>query len=303
MKNLVEIIMAEKAKNIKRYPCNSNRASSVGYYVPMLGGCLRKGVYDRTRWQEKEMHDARVQLIFDEGHAQEKQVLKDLAEADIPIVEQQTAFSWPEHQITGTVDGKYIEDGVAYPFEIKSMSPMIFDTVNTFDDFKKKPWTRAYMGQITLYMLLQGIDKAIFMLKNKSNGQLKQITVDLDYDLGEACIKACEQINKHVAEKTLPDKIKDITICKDCGYKLICCPEIQFGVPLKISDDPMFEERVEKYLSMKPVEKECKAIYEIVKEEAKAQAVGGELNLVVGKYHLTGKNDTRGAFRFDIETI
>jgi CRISPR/Cas system-associated exonuclease Cas4 (RecB family) len=303
MKDIVAQIMAVKQQNIKRYPCHSNRASSIGYYVPMLGGCLRKGVYDRTRWQDKEMHDARVQLIFDEGNMQEKQVLKDLAEADITIVEQQTAFSWKEYQITGTVDGKYIEDGVAYPFEIKSMSPMIFDTVFNFEDFKKKPWTRAYMAQITLYMLLQGIDKGIFLLKNKSNGQLKQITVDLDYELGEACLKACEEVNTHVKNETLPERIQNITICKDCGYKTICCPEIQFGLPLKINDDPMFEQRVDKYLSLKEVSKECDNVYEIIREESKAQSEKVELNILVGKYHLTGKPDSRGAFRLSIETV
>jgi hypothetical protein len=56
-------------------------------------------------------------------------------------------------------------------------------------------------------------------------------------------------------------------------------------------------------MAMKPTEKECKDVYDIVRGEAKAQTVDGNLNLVVGKYHLTGKNDTRGAFRFDIEII
>jgi CRISPR/Cas system-associated exonuclease Cas4 (RecB family) len=249
------------------------------------------------------MHDARVQLIFDEGHHQERIFMNDLSEAGISVVEQQTPFEWKMYQITGTVDGKYIEDGVAYPLEFKSMNPMIFDQVHVFDDFKKKPWTRAYMAQITLYMLMQGIDKAIFILKNKSSGELKQITVDLDYELGEACIKACEEINLHVASGTLPERIKDIQVCKDCGYKHICCPDIQFGAPLKIKDDPMFEERIDKYFLLKPIEEECSKTYEIIKTEAKAQAESDQLNMVVGNYRLTGKNDARGAFRLSIERI
>jgi len=303
MKNLVEAVLAEKAKKIKRYPCNSNRASGLGYAVELLGGCLRRGVLERTRWAEKELHDARMQLIFDEGHNQETVVLRDLAEAGIEIIGQQTPYEWKDLQITGSIDGKYVEDGVAYPVEIKSMNPMIFDAVHTFEDFKKKPWTRSYMAQITLYMLLQGVDKGIFILKNKSNGMLKQITVDLDYELGEACLKAAEAINCYVKAGTVPEVIKDIQVCKDCPYKLICCPAIQFGEPLKISDDPIFEERLDKYFLIKPIEKESKDLYEIIRDRAKAQAAGGELNLLQGKYRLTGKPDAKGAFRLTIDKL
>ena len=301
MKNLVEAVLAEKAKKIKRTPCHSNRASGIGYAVELLGGCLRRGVYERTRWQEKELHDARVQLIFDEGHNQERVVLSDLAAAGIDIIEQQSAFDWPEYQITGHLDGVYVEDGVAYPVEIKSMSPHIFVAVNSFEDFKKKPWTRGYMAQIQLYMLSKNIDKGIFILKNKSTGELKQITVDLDYDLAEVCLKTAEQINSHIKARTMPDKIKDVLVCKDCPYKLLCCPEISFGEPLRIKDDPLFTERLNRYYTLKEAAEDCDAVYEVIRGEAKAEAGDGELNILAGNYRLTGKKDSKGAFRLKIE--
>jgi CRISPR/Cas system-associated exonuclease Cas4 (RecB family) len=304
MKNLVQPVLDFKATKISRMPCHTNRASELGYSVSMIGGCARRGVYARTRWQDRELHDARVQLIFDEGNNQERQVLIDFATAGVQIIEQQSAWSWDMYQITGHIDGTHVEDGVAYPVEIKSMSPNIFSIVNCFDDFKKKPWTRSYMAQITLYMLFKNVDKGIFILKNKSTGELKQITVDLDYELGEACLKAAEEINKHISEGTLPDRVEDRETCKNCPFKLICLPEISFGEPLKISDDPIFEKRVEKYLGLKSMAQESDDLYEIIREEAKAQlGSSGELNIVVGKYLLTGKKDIRGAFRLKIETI
>lgn len=302
MKDLVAEVLKKKAEKIRRYPCLTNRASSIGYSVEMLGGCLRRGVLERTAWQEKEMHDAKTQCIFDEGHLQEAAVLRDLADAGINIIEQQTPYEWKEKQITGHLDGKYIEDGIAYPLEIKSMHPAIFDSVYCFEDMKKKPWTRAYMAQITIYMLMQGVDKGIFILKNKSSGELRQITVDLDYELGEACLATAEAINGHIKAGTLPDKMADIQVCKDCPFKLICCPGVSFGEELKIKDDPIYEKRIEKYLSMKPTSDECENIYKIIKDEAKAQAGESGLNIIVGKYLLTGKKDTKGAFRLNIKT-
>lgn len=302
MKNLVQPVIDYKATKISRMPCHTNRASELGYAVQLIGGCIRRGVYTRTAWQERELHDARVQLIFDEGNNQERQVLVDFALAGVQIIEQQSAWSWDMYQITGHVDGIHVEDGVAYPVEIKSMSPNVFSRVNSFEDFKKKPWTRSYMAQITLYMLFKNVDKGIFILKNKSTGELKQITVDLDYELGEACLKTAEEINKHITEKTLPDRIQDREVCKNCPFKLLCLPEISFGEPLKIVDDPMYEQRISEYLRLVEQSKQCDTLYELIREEAKAQAgESGILNIAVGGYLLTGKKDSRGAFRLKIE--
>lgn len=302
MKDLTIPVVEMKKSNIKRWPCHTNRASELGYAVPFLEGCLRRGVYARTHWQDREMHDVSVQFIFDEGNNQERQVLIDLASAGVQILEQQSAWTWGLYQISGHIDGTYIEDGIAYPVEIKSMSPNIFGIVKCFEDFKKKPWTRAYMAQITLYMLSKNIDKGIFILKNKSTGELRQITVDLDYDLGEACLSTAEQINTHIKNDTLPDRIDDRQKCKDCPFKLICLPEIQFGEELKIKDDPIFEKRLDRYFELKENASECEAVYEIIRSESKESAENGVLNILVGKYLLTGKTDTRGAFRLKIET-
>ena len=88
MKDLITPILEMKSKSIKRMPCYVNRASSLGYAVPMLDGCVRRGMYERTHWEQKELHDVNVQLIFDEGNQQEKSVLRDLDEAEINIIEQ-----------------------------------------------------------------------------------------------------------------------------------------------------------------------------------------------------------------------
>ena len=302
MRDLVEPILTFKATKIRRTPCYSNRASEIGYAVPLLDGCLRRGVYARTAWQERELHDARVQLIFDEGNNQERIVLRDLAEAGVEIIEQQSAWEWSQYKISGHIDGTYIEDHVAFPVEIKSMSPNIFEGVNIFEDFKKHPWTRVYMAQITLYMLFKNIDKGIFILKNKSTGELKQITVDLDFELGEAILKAAETINAHIAAGTLPECIQDREVCKKCPFKLVCLPEIDFGVELKIQDNPAFESKVDRYLSIKETAKEATALWDEIKDYAKETAEKGELNIICGKYKIVGTTNGRG-FSMKIDKI
>jgi CRISPR/Cas system-associated exonuclease Cas4 (RecB family) len=299
--NLIQPILDKKAKEIQRTPCKSNRASGLGYFVPELEGCLRRGVYERTAWDQKELHDVRVQLIFDEGHHQERQVLADLASAGIDIIEQQSAFEWAAYQITGHLDGVVVEDGVAIPVEIKSMSPHIYGMVSTFEDFRKKPWTRSYMCQIMLYMLSKNVDKGIFVLKNKSTGELKQVDVSLDYELAEACIKTAETINACLLSGAIPDRITDREKCKDCPYKLICLPEISWGQELKIADDPEFEGRLNRYMERVDVADEVKKEYDVIRARCVSSATDGVLKMMVGKWILSGKTDARGAFRLSID--
>lgn len=299
---IVEKILAEKAGKIKRSPCKSNRASSLGYFVPELDGCLRRGVYERTHWQEKELHDANRQLVFDEGNNHEKQFLLDCAAAGVQIIEQQTAFSWDVYEITGHLDGIILDGNQVVPVEFKSMSPNIYPQINSFEDFKKKPWTRAYMAQIQIYMLSKNVSRALFVLKNKSTGELKEVEVLLDYELAEACIKTAEQINRHIKENTLPEKITDREKCRECPFKTTCWPEINFGVELKIADDPELESRIDRMIELEEAGAEHDEIEKIVKTRAKASAADGALNIIVGKYRLTGKTGGNG-FRLKIERI
>jgi len=301
--NIVDKVKDTFAEKDKRYPCYINRASSLGYAVPELQGCLRRGYYERVAWSEKEPWGVDSLIRFEEGNRQERAVLRDLSEAGIDVIEQQQSFEWPEYQISGHIDGSIIVDGVAVPIEIKSAAPAIFSQINSFEDLDKKSWLRAYKCQITLYMLHKNIDQGIFIFKDKSSGLMKQINVSLDYDLGEACLRTAEAINKHIANKTLPDQIQDRETCKNCPFKHLCLPDIQFGEPLRIVDDPMFEQRLDRYYDLEAQASESKKLYEIVREECKAQAAGGELNMSVGKYLLTGKRDAKGAFRLKIEII
>jgi CRISPR/Cas system-associated exonuclease Cas4 (RecB family) len=286
---------------IKRIPCKSNRASSVGYFVPSLNGCLRRGVLERTHWQEKEMPDIRLQMIFDEGYREERTVLRMLDDAGITVNEQQSCGEWEKYNITWHLDGVILDDGNAIPIEIKSMAPHIYDAINTLEDFHKKPWTRSYLAQIQLYLLGKNVEKGIFILKNKSTGRIKTVEVKLDYALAEECIKVCEAINKHVADGTMPERIKDVEVCRDCPMKTSCAPGMNFGAELKIADDPMFEQRLDRFFELKPNELECKDVYELIKDRIKATAKGQPVKLMVGKYMVEGKPDAKGAMRLNIE--
>lgn len=276
---LIEAINEFRKGKIKQFPINSNRASELGHE------CLRYLVYNRTRWQERSLHDANLQGIFDDGVMHEKDTLRILQDAGLSIIEQQRSFEWKEYLITGHIDAKVQINGFAYPLEIKTASPFTFNTLNTIDDMKhhKYPYIRRYPAQLTLYLLMDNKEKGLFLFKNKANSQFKEILVNLDYELGESLLKKAEAINKHVKDNTLPDRVEySDYLCGECPYQHICLPPVDRS-ELKIIDNTEMQHNLDRYFELKPIVSEYNELDKLIKDTYK------EKEVLVGSYLINGK--------------
>ena len=127
--DMVAGILTNRRKNNKKFPCHSNRASAIG------DDCLRYLVYSRTDWDKSDDFDDGLLAIFNEGNIHEPAVIKDLADAGFEIFEQQVSFGnenlLKQYKITGHLDFKIRDQGRAIPVEFKTMSPYIFDSINS----------------------------------------------------------------------------------------------------------------------------------------------------------------------------
>lgn len=275
---IVEKIIESKERKIKGYPVNSNRASDLG--IP----CVRYHVLNRTKWNEKTLHGADLQLTFDIGNVMEDAILRDIQDAGLQVVEQQRAFSWPEYQITGHLDAKVIIDGEPIPLEIKTASPYVFKAINSIRDLTngKYGYLRKYPAQLTLYCLMGNHERGIFLFKDKSSGAMKEIEMPLDYELGESLLKRAEAINKHVADGTLPEPINDDLWCDKCPFTHICLPD-QIGKEIEI-DTTELSTMLDRLEELKPAVKEYDEIDGQVKE-----LVEGREKLLAGSWFVTGK--------------
>ncbi len=275
----VEKVLDYQRRNIKQWPIVSNRASECGH------PCERYLVFNRTRSEEKTLPSVDLIQIFNLGNDIETRVLKDLTEAGINIKEQQRPFEWKDYQITGSIDAKIIENGVVYPLEIKSCSPFVFDKINTVEDLKhgKYVYLRKYPTQLNLYLLMSEQERGLFIFKNKVNGKMKEIWMDIDYELGEATLQKLERVNIHVANKTLPDPIEyDENVCSECGYVHICTPD-RIGKEVEIIDNEELEGLLKRYEELKPSTKEYDEVDKRISE-----IVNGREKLLVGPYFITG---------------
>lgn len=287
---IVEKVLESTAKQIKQYPVNSNRASDLG--IP----CVRYHVLNRTKWQERAMHDVGLQLIFNMGNEIEKIVLRELDEAGITVIEQQRSFQWPEYQITGHTDGTICLDDGQWPLEIKSCSPFVFKAINSVADLThgKYAYLRKYPAQLTLYCLMSNKEKGVIIFKDKSSGALKEVWIPLDYELGETLLKRAEAVNAHVAAGTLPEPINDNLWCDGCAYAHICLPE-HIGKEVEI-DTGELASMLDRLEELKPAVKE----YEEIDDQVK-KAVEGREKVLAGSWLVLGKWAERKSYDIPAE--
>jgi hypothetical protein len=277
---IIEKIVELKKSRIKQWPCNSNRASELGH------PCVRYLVYCRNHWQDKTMHDVKTQMVFDEGIHQERYIIREMIEAGVHVIEQQRAFDWPEYQITGHIDCKIVEGDNVIPCEIKTSSPYVFNSLESIQDLThgKYLYLRKYPTQLNLYLLMDNKECGLFLFKNKTTGELKELFMDIDYQLGEDALAKAEKVNKYVAQKELPDRIPytDET-CENCPFMHICLPEVK-RQELIFENDEYIRDVVNKYMSLKSMYSE----YNTLDDKIKNLFMGRD-KIVVGNWLITGK--------------
>ncbi len=242
--DIVSAVDSLMESRIRVFPCHTNRASAIG------DDCVRRLVYERTHWREKQRHDVGLEYIFEVGRVLEKPVADMVHAAGFEIVRQQEPFEYKangEILLTGHIDGVLVaRDGTEYIAEIKSMHPAIWDSVNDEAGLDKKPWTRKYAPQLHMYMLGLEIPRAIWILVNKSSGRIKQINTELDYSICEDVLTRCKSINSHIQTGTFPDQLEptpeNAAVCEKCPFRSLCAPAINYGELKLIIDDALAAE-------------------------------------------------------------
>lgn len=275
---------------IKNYPCNNVRASEIGH------PCERYIVLSITNWEDKKPYDATLQNIFDLGNALESEVIRRLKEAGFELLTGSKNFKIAKPLITGREDImlKDPETGELYPCEIKGLSPIAFDKINSVEDMMrhKAYYIRKYPAQLQIYMFNFNKEKGFFLLFNKLTGQIKVIEVALDYEYTERLLQKSERIYEHISAGTLPDCVDDESICSECPLLHICGAKIDRGEA--VIDTGELEELLQRREQLQPLVKEL----EEVKEQITA-AIGDADKVFTASYMVDVKTVTRNAYTIE----
>lgn len=273
-----ERLYQAKKDKIKVYPCNNLRASNLGH------PCERYLYLLIKHWDEQKPYDVGLQAIFDLGNTIEAHTIKNIQEAGYEVITP-TQRSWKIDKplITGREDVRIKdENGELLPVEIKGLSPIEYDKLNTVDDFfkSKKAYVRGYPAQLQVYMYYFEKEKGFFALTNKLTGQTKFIDVPFNYQYAESLLQKAERIYNAIETNTPPDSCDDVSVCENCSLQHIC------GQVKRISADIELDDELENLINRKQELATAKREYEEIDKEIKAR-VGEREKVITGSYLIT----------------
>lgn len=268
------------------YPCNNLRASNLGH------PCERYLYLLIRNWEEQTPPEKTLQSIFNLGNSIEEYTINELKEAGLEVITP-VHRSWKIDIRGGIISGrediriKDPDDGLLYPAEIKGLSPVEWERLNSVEDFlsSKRHYVRGYPAQLFVYMFYFGREKGFFILTNKLTGEIKPITVTLDYNYGESLLQKGERIYAALADKTgktVPDACEDITVCENCQMRHLCTAAHD-RTETEI-DDGELEEAIDRKNELSAAYREYNEVGDRIKK-----LVGEREKVISGKYVVTTK--------------
>lgn len=285
-------------KEIYKAQPKSNWASKLGH------PCIRHLVHHRLDWEKAEKHGVDLQLIFNGGKVLEQAIAKPyLEKGGYEIVEMDRSIQTTDNEIfrkaniNGKLDFICRKGDFEFPVEVKTMSPHLFNKVESIEDllFSKHVWHRSYPGQLMMYLLGKNYEVGMFLFINKVNFEPKHIWVHQDYTYAEELIQKAYKVNQFVEKEEYPDRIEyDPSVCGRCEYANTCLGDID-RVEAELITDAQWPEMIEEYLDLKKQMKPIKDRYEELDEMIKKRFEGVE-KAIVGDYLVTGKWLDRKAF-------
>ena len=214
------------------------------YRMSSAGKCPRALCAGRLSY-ESEPAPPWLEMAANEGNWHEERIKNQLRKEGLEVFDEQLEISleYDKFILLGHIDGKVLE-GMEEQYsigtlllEVKSMSQYQFDRwmKQGFDGFYD------YAAQLTCYMKATGLDKALYIVKNRSSGSQSQIVLTKPpANLGEIIAKLdnieewiAKNIELGAREGLYPTEFDPNSLeCRRCDYKRYCIPEAKELSPI-----------------------------------------------------------------------
>jgi hypothetical protein len=279
-------------KNGKPWPRTQPTASD-------LSPCAREMALGVLHWAERPGFDTKLLARFEAGSDKEPSVYRRLLEYGFTVVEAQRTFELKGKNggivLRGRIDGQLEWQGRRYPFDIKTVDPLLFPKLQTLEAIRQHPFFSKWVRQIMAYCYMADVDTGFLLMENLK-GQWRFIEVPLDYTEMERIVADCEAAVQAVraiqsggrGEEALPDYIEDTAVCRRCwAFGRLCTPPGLSVGEIPLLDDAELEAKLARRAELDEAAEE----YETLDKEIKA-AVRGRERLLIGDWLITGKEST-----------
>lgn len=172
-------------------------------------------------------------------------------------------LDFPSFKLVGHIDGvvPWDTDNPRVLLEVKSMSQFEFDRWmrGRFNEFPN------YASQITCYMEATGLDKCLYIVKNRNSGhEDRQVLEEKPVFMTEIIGKLTDVTNHVISNQLVPREFDSSNIeCKRCEYKKLCIPEPEELTPMQQAD---LESSAEEWRKGKRLVEQGQALMNIAKQ-------------------------------------
>ena len=265
-----------------------------------LSACARETSLAILHWQERPGFTPEVLGRLEAGRDAEPRILPKLTAYGFEVVEQQRQFELKGKSgaviLRGRIDGLMAWQGQRIPFDLKTISPMIYPRMNTVEDLLAHPFFSKWPRQLWAYEYLTNSETG-FLLLEDLQGHWKMIDIPMDWGRMETILQQCddaveavEAVQRHgTAEaEALPPFASDPATCRRCwAFGRLCTPPLEYQ-GLTVADDPEMEAKLARRAELEGPAKEHETLDKEIKERVK-----GKDGLVIGPWLIQGKEITR----------
>lgn len=214
-------IAAWVAEQLTAVPRNRTRS----FAGSASGSCTRAQIFQYLGMPVPPTDvDAQLQQIFNDGKFRHIRLQAQMMQAGIiELGAMEYPLPWPEKRSMGTADGNGIVPmdhihtswrGLSFGLEIKGASTWIAKVMKEPD---------KYMPQVHRYFLAGGFDLFVIYVEDKNTQESREWVIEPDPNWLEMSREELDELNRHVDEKTLPNKLpacvdKSGPLYKKCPY-------------------------------------------------------------------------------------
>lgn len=289
-------------KRVQMLSTDGGRWPRKNFIASDLPECDRQLVHSVLDWDKRPLPSPELLEVFDAGKEEEARIIRTLSKMGFEIVGQQNPIQIKhpktgEVMVSGKIDCKILDNRFGIPVEIKSMDRFIFQGINSYDDFEKKPHLRKYIKQMQLYLYGNNIEAGLFVISDFRH--IKVIVVYLDFARTEQILNQLERSWPHVKNKTYPAPMEyRAEICDRCPFDFLC-PQMTCNKGAQFINNEEIENNVARLMELAPLVKEHKAIDTLIKDPLRKNQV---TEVIIGsKYQIKGQKQIRTDY--DVELL
>jgi hypothetical protein len=267
-----------------------------------ISDCARETALAITYWKERPEFPVEVVERMARGNQIENWIIQELTgpplNYTVRVERQPFELRDKKGRLVnrGRIDGFLSIGRKDFAFEGKSMTPNMFDRIDSQEDFDRYLFFRKYPRQLQAYLIANNLEEGFWVLDD-CMGHWKLIPCRLDYDRAEKVLKQCETAVEHLANDTLPPFHSDPQTCLKCwAFKRVCIPPFfATGEGMQVIDDPELAAKIRRRAELADAANEYNRLDKQLKTVLK-EAMKPDQIFLIGDFMVTATEHSKKAY-------